>query len=467
MELSALIGTTIAGRYRVVRKLGEGGQSEVFVAVQEPLNREVALKVIRTELSSDPEQIERFKREAAVISELQNPNIVTLHDFGFEGGQLYMAMELLKGESLRDRINRGAIPVPESMSIMRDCLGALHAAHTHGLVHRDLKPENVFLCDNAGRSQFAKVLDFGIAKRRSENVNLTMVGMVVGTPGYIAPETTAGGVIGDARADLYALGAIWWEMLAGRSVFQAETPIALVVKHVTEPPPSLSSVGVNVPPPIDQLIQLLLEKDPILRPASAEAALARLEAADVLMRGPITASGITGPPPSTSAAAAPAAPPTGSAPAVFAPPPEAPVEKKKGIGVAGCLAMGCGVLVLGAVVAVAGTALGAWHLFGRGEPPPPPPAVVVPPVVAPPVVAPPVVAPAVVAPPVVAPPVVAPPVVAPPVTPPVTPPKTVTPPTTTPRVIPKPPPPPPPKVVKPPPPPPKKKPERRRRPNPR
>jgi serine/threonine-protein kinase len=295
---SPLIGTTIAGRYRIVRKLGEGGQSEVFVAVQEPLGREVAVKVIRAELAADPEQIERFKREAAVISELQHPHIVTLHDFGVDGVQLYMAMELCKGESLRERINRGPVPVAESMSIMRDALGALHAAHTRGLVHRDLKPENIFLCDNAGRKEFVKILDFGIAKRHAENVSLTMQGMVVGTPGYIAPETTAGGVIGDARADLYALGAIWWEMLAGRSVFQADTPIALVVKHVTEAPPSFASVGLSVPPPVDQLIQLLLEKDPILRPASAEAALVRLEAADAQMRGPITGSGIPAPMPS-------------------------------------------------------------------------------------------------------------------------------------------------------------------------
>ncbi|MDP2341395.1 MAG: serine/threonine-protein kinase [Deltaproteobacteria bacterium] len=437
---SPLIGTTIAGRYRIVRKLGEGGQSEVFVAVQEGLGREVAVKVIRAELAADPEQIERFKREAAVISELQHPHIVTLHDFGVDGVQLYMAMELCKGESLRERINRGPIPVAETVSIIRDALGALHAAHTRGLVHRDLKPENIFLCDNAGRKEFVKILDFGIAKRHAENVSLTMQGMVVGTPGYIAPETTAGGVIGDARADLYALGAIWWEMLAGRSVFQADTPIALVVKHVTDAPPSFASIGVTVPPPVDQLISLLLEKDPILRPASAEAALARLEAADAQMRGPITGAGIPAPVlPSSSASSS-------SGPAVFSPPPAAP--EKKGLSFAGCLMMGCGVVVLGAVVVVGGSAFGAWHLFKEDTPVAVRPPLPVPP--PPPVVAPPPPTPVVVAP------------VAPlPVTPVVAPviPKPVVTPTPTPVVVK--PAPPPPRVVKPapppPPPPPKKK----------
>jgi serine/threonine-protein kinase len=276
---TAFIGQTIAGRYRVVRQLGEGGQGHVFVAVQEALGREIALKVIRDELTSDLANVERFHREAKTVSELQHPHIVAIYDFGVHEGTLFMAMEKLKGQSLRQRLDAGApISLGTSVAIVRDICSALAAAHALGVIHRDLKPDNVMLCEGAGRPDFAKVLDFGIAKRvdTEKFKQVTMQGMIVGTPGYLAPEVATGGHADD-KVDLYALGVIWYEMLLGRSMFTALTPVALVMKHVIEVPARLSALGVDVNPDIEQLVFDLLAKDPSLRPPSAEAVVARLE----------------------------------------------------------------------------------------------------------------------------------------------------------------------------------------------
>ena len=387
-----LPGQMIAGRYRIVRPLGEGGQGQVFVAVQEALGRDIALKVIRGELAGDPSMVERFQREARTVSELQHPHIVTIYDFGVSDGTMFMAMELLQGQSLRERFESG-VPLSHAsaIAVVRDICSALSAAHKRGVVHRDLKPDNVMLVEGAGRADFVKVLDFGIAKKmNSGQTNVTQQGMIVGTPGYLAPEVATGGTL-DAKADLYALGVIWYEMVANKPLFDAPTPMALVMKHAIEPPAPLRSLGIDVPPDVDALITQLLEKNPANRPESADAIVARLDRAGFGTNSSGISSGIQQVQPAQPApmAAQPArmatqqlgsmstspasvassslsssyGPPTSSTspmdppmvPPASAPP--APPVKKSGFGLAGCLKIGCVIFVVGGLALVA---VGIW-----------------------------------------------------------------------------------------------------------
>jgi serine/threonine protein kinase len=278
-----LVGKLVADRYRVVRRLGAGGMGTVYVAVQEPLGREVALKVVRRELAGEKRTLERFRREAKSLSTAHHPHIVTLYDFGeLPSGALWFAMELVRGEDLRQRLNRdGPLPVRKTINIVRDAASALAAAHAMGIIHRDLKPENILLMEAAGRPDFVKLVDFGVAKLPVEpdadpaEQHLTMRGMVVGTPGYIAPEVALHDVSNDPRSDLYALGVVWFECLAGRAPYRARTATALMMLHATEAVPPLPP---EVPLPIAGLVQRLLAKSPDDRPASAEAFLAALDA---------------------------------------------------------------------------------------------------------------------------------------------------------------------------------------------
>jgi serine/threonine protein kinase len=274
-----LVGKLVADKYRIVRRLGGGGMGTVYVAVQEPLGREVAFKVIRREMQTDERSIERFQREALALSKVQHPHIVVLHDFGaLPTGSLYFAMELVKGENLRQRLQRvGALSIKAGIDVVRAACGALAAAHAIGIIHRDLKPENILLMDAPGAPDFVKLVDFGVAKLTgsdalAEGEQLTAQGSVVGTPGYIAPEVAIRGVTTDPRSDLYALGVVWYECLAGRRPFLASTPTALLMAHALQPVPPLPS---DVPLPVAGLVQRLLAKSPDDRPSSAQE-LARL-----------------------------------------------------------------------------------------------------------------------------------------------------------------------------------------------
>jgi serine/threonine protein kinase/tetratricopeptide (TPR) repeat protein len=283
-----LVGTTLSGRYKVERPIGEGGMGAVFEATQLSLGRRVAVKVVKPAAQASAAAVEdalmRFERETEVISRLNHPNIVQVVDAGrADDGTMYLAMELLEGESVRALLKReGSIGLLRALAITEDIASALVAAHKSGVIHRDLKSENVMLVIAAGKGETAKVLDFGVAKvtRQTEAPPVTGSGFVAGTPGCIAPEQMLG-INDDPRSDLYSLGVLLFEMLAGQAPFSSPSVMELMLKHLTEPAPRVADVArargrAEVPGPVDELVASLLAKDPDFRPASAEDLLAML-----------------------------------------------------------------------------------------------------------------------------------------------------------------------------------------------
>ncbi len=271
-------GSIIDGRYEIVDKLAAGGMGEVYKALHVELGKPMALKVMLPELSADREFVARFKREAIAASRIGQQNIIDVSDFGqTPNGRFYFVMEFLDGLTLASVSHReGALSAQRAVAITAQVARALAAAHAQGIVHRDLKPENIMLLQRPGQRDFVKVLDFGVAKvatGRGEGGH-TAVGMVVGTPQYMSPEQ-ARAVPVDARSDIYALGLILYELLAGRPTFSAETPSMLMVKHVTEPPPPLPPG--DTPVELSELIFQMLEKDPDARPQTMEAVLEVLD----------------------------------------------------------------------------------------------------------------------------------------------------------------------------------------------
>jgi eukaryotic-like serine/threonine-protein kinase len=259
-----LEGALVADRYRVQRLLARGGMSAVFAAHDEHDKRDVALKVLGQARANDERFADRFQAEACALARLQHPNIVQMQDFGIDArAGAYLVLDLLQGQPLKI----GAVmPWRDVVSLMQQIALALSCAHEHNVLHRDLKPSNVFL---VAPDQQVRVLDFGVAKIvDDENGTKTTAGIVLGTPGYLAPErlTKSGN---DARSDLYALGVIGWEALAGRQLFQAKSNVLISMKHLTEKAKRISTV-VDVPTPLDDLLASLLEKEPKLRPSSAK-----------------------------------------------------------------------------------------------------------------------------------------------------------------------------------------------------
>jgi serine/threonine protein kinase len=268
----------IVDKYALLDLLGEGGFGAVCVAQHSFLGRKVALKLLRKELSGDPTFIGRFRREARIAASLEHPAIVTIFDYGEAAGTCYLAMELLAGETLAARIARGGGLAPDAAAaVLRPVLAALAHAHGRGVVHRDLKPENIIVLVD-GR---AKVLDFGIAKiLEGASAHLTQSGSVLGTPLYISPEQARGDTV-DHRADIYALGAILFECLAGRPPFLEEQPAKLIAAHVKTPPPRLGAARPDIlfSEALEEVVARALAKDPAARFASASEMLAVLEAA--------------------------------------------------------------------------------------------------------------------------------------------------------------------------------------------
>jgi serine/threonine-protein kinase len=276
-------GTTLGERFKLVRQLGRGGMGAVYLAedLSVPLGdagREVAVKLIKANLVDDPGAIKRFAREAVTIGKLSHPHIVGFRGTGDVAGVHWLAMEYLRGTTLRERVEQnGAVPWRVSLEVVAQIASALAAAHAQGVLHRDLKPDNVMLVDVAGAPRadgdvHVKLLDFGIAKQiDAEAMTMTGTGSIVGTPGFIAPEVIVGGPNDDPRADLYALGALWFEMITGTKPFEANTPFALAMKHVQEAPPRPNVIRPfsPVPQPVEDAILRLLAKDPDERPKSA------------------------------------------------------------------------------------------------------------------------------------------------------------------------------------------------------
>ncbi|HFE44489.1 MAG TPA: serine/threonine protein kinase [Nannocystis exedens] len=271
----AWIGRLIDGRYRVLELLAEGGMGAVFIAEHTGLGKRVALKLVRPEFTSDQVFVDRFHREAMATAHLDHPNIAKAIDYGTLGnGDAYLVMQLIRGRSLGDVIASGkSLPWRRVCELGAQIASALAAAHEIGIVHRDLKPDNVIIEGFDSQSPQAKVLDFGVARIQDVRAlgvpdrELTGLGSVIGTPGYMAPEQACGG-IATASCDLYSLGVILWELLAGRSLWQAETLTDLFTAQLTEDPPS-PTVPEPLPAALEVLILQLLDREPTRRPASA------------------------------------------------------------------------------------------------------------------------------------------------------------------------------------------------------
>src|SRR3954466_2617176 len=229
-----VIGTLIGERFRLDEKVGSGGMSSVYRAFEPTLERWVAIKLMHRDISTDPDQLERFRREARSAPSLNHPHVVTVIDAGEHEGAPYIVFEYVEGETLKDRIRRmGMLPVPEAVAYAIEIGRALSAAHSARLVHRDVKPQNV-LIDMEGR---AKVTDFGIA-RSMEAQGLTATGRVLGTTDYVSPEQALGHPVTE-QSDIYSLGIVLYEMLVGEVPFQADTQVAVAMKHVREPLPDV------------------------------------------------------------------------------------------------------------------------------------------------------------------------------------------------------------------------------------
>ncbi len=281
---SGFIGRVVAGRYRILAKLGEGGMGSVYRAEQISLKRTVALKLLRSELSAEPGMVRRFNAEAELAAKLSHPNTVTLFDFGQdEDGSLFIAMEYLEGRSLREVLTReGPLSPGRALTISEQLCASLADAHSRGIVHRDLKPDNVMLVQRGRMTDVARVLDFGIAKLRDEqsdgaNRPMTRAGDLLGTPQYMAPEQIRGETV-DARTDIYALGAMLYEMVTGRLPFEGPTLMSILSKHLTEMPvpPRDRRPDLRISPSLNQLVMDALDKDPARRPASMDAFADRL-----------------------------------------------------------------------------------------------------------------------------------------------------------------------------------------------
>jgi serine/threonine protein kinase len=272
----SLVGRVLDGKYEIVAPLGSGGMGAVYRARRVLIGDEVAVKVLHSRLTGDEKLVERFRREARAAAQLHHPNVVTIHDYGESRGRdrlAYIVMEHVRGESLRDILKReGRLAPARAASLMRDVCAGVGAAHRRGIVHRDIKPDNIIVTpeDEDRPAESVKVVDFGIAKLRdlaAESSTLTEAGMMVGTLFYMSPEQCKGEPL-DSRADVYSLGAMLHEMLAGAPPFTASNITSLIFKHVGEPPPPLPA-DLNVPPALRAAVLRALSKDPDARPRDA------------------------------------------------------------------------------------------------------------------------------------------------------------------------------------------------------
>jgi Tol biopolymer transport system component len=266
---------TKLGPYEIVSSLGAGGMGEVYRARDESLDREVAIKVLPKELASDPDRLRRFEQEARAAAALNHPNILAVYGFSTTADHApYLIAELLQGQTLRERLQQGEIPVRKTVEFALQTARGLAAAHARGIVHRDLKPENLFLTKDG----VVKILDFGLAKLVGPGatgpedsvatVSVTEPGVVLGTVGYMSPEQVRGQAL-DNRSDIFSLGAVFYEMLSGKRAFQGATAADTMSAILKEEPVELSSAGRNLPPALGRIVHRCLEKEPAERFQSA------------------------------------------------------------------------------------------------------------------------------------------------------------------------------------------------------
>ena len=260
-QLAEQLRGALGEGYAVERALGAGGFAVVFLVRDLNLKRKLAVKVLSPDLITSKSVLERFRREAETVAQLSHPHIVPLHFIGQKDGLLYLAMECIDGGSLAERIEQeGRLSTEESARILAEVASALDYAHKRGVIHRDIKPHNVLLQAESGRSLLT---DFGIA-RTAEGSSLTATGMVVGTPAYLSPEQVTGEP-SDHRADIYALGVVAYEMLAGKPPFTGPTSTAVLMKRLAGPPPSLTTLRPEIPENLAAVIEGMLEPDPAKR----------------------------------------------------------------------------------------------------------------------------------------------------------------------------------------------------------
>lgn len=269
----SLLGRVLDGRYRVQSHIADGGMASVYLALDTRLDRDVALKVLRRDLAQDEAFVSRFRREARSAARLSHPNVVSVFDQGDDDGHMFLAMEYVPGQTLREVMKaEGPLTPRAALDIMAPVLQALGAAHRAGIIHRDVKPENIILREDDGT---VKVADFGLARAVSNQTSHSQTGVLLGTVAYLSPEQVERG-IADARSDVYAAGLILFEMLTGSKAFTGDTPIHIAYQHVHSSVPAPSSRVTTVPAELDALVALATSRDPDQRPADAADFLAEV-----------------------------------------------------------------------------------------------------------------------------------------------------------------------------------------------
>src|SRR6201992_2327221 len=255
--MTTLLGTTLNGRYRLEARIGAGGMSTVYRALDETLQRQVAIKLMNREWASDSDQLERFRREARAVAQRSHPHVVGVIDAGEDEGRPYIVFEYVEGETLKDRIRReGPLPIGEAVAYAIEIARALGAAHARHIIHRDVKPQNV-LIDHDGR---AKVTDFGIARTLEED-GLTADGRVLGTTDYVSPEQALGQPV-TGQSDLYSLGIVLYEMLVGEVPFKGDNQVAVAMKHVREALPDVQRERPEISAALASVVDRATAKQP-------------------------------------------------------------------------------------------------------------------------------------------------------------------------------------------------------------